>query len=160
VVGLEREEQGVKDVISSARVVWDGTVARGGGTVSGERGVLADVPFDLPTRIGEETVGKTTPEELLASAHAACFAMSLGGILARRRTPPERLEVTSRVTLALSGERPAIPRIDVEVAVSAPGVDESTLAELLDEAERGCLISRTLRNGTVDVAPTGSLVAA
>jgi lipoyl-dependent peroxiredoxin len=148
----------VKDVISSARVVWDGTIARGGGTVSGEHGVFTDVPFDLPTRIGAGGGGKTTPEELLAAAHAACFAMSLGGILAGRRTPPERLEVTSRVTLGLSGERPAIPRIDIEVAVSAPGLDEAALDELLGEAERGCLMSRTLRNGAVEVVPTGSLL--
>ncbi len=149
----------MKDVISSARVVWDGTVARGGGTVSGEHGVLNDVPFDLPTRIGEADGGKTTPEELLAAAHAACFAMSLGGILSGRRTPPERMEVTSRVTLALSGERPAIPRIDVWVSASVPDADAATVAEVLDEAERGCLISRTLRGGNVHIEPTGSFTS-
>jgi osmotically inducible protein OsmC len=133
-------------------------VARGGGTVSGERGVFTNVPFDLPTRIGEADGGKTTPEELLAAAHAACFAMSLGGILAGRRTPPERLEVTSRVTLAMSGERPAIPRIDVEVTASVPGLDADDLVELLAEADRGCLMSRTLRNGDVRIVPSGSLL--
>ena len=143
-------------VTQTARVVWEGTVARGEGRISGASGAVADVPFDLPNRIGEAT-GKSSPEEFLAAAHAGCFVTSLGSELARRRTPPQRLEVASTVTLDLTGERPRISRVDVAVSCDVPGLDQAELDAALADAEAGCLISRTLRNGQVEIATEGTL---
>src|SRR5262245_29622881 len=113
-------------VTSSATVVWEGSVARGSGMVTGASGTLGPVPVDLPTRIGE-TVGKSTPEELLAAAHASCFVTALGSILAGAKTPAESLTVTSTVTLDMTG-RPAIPLLQVHAEGVVPGVDAETFA--------------------------------
>jgi osmotically inducible protein OsmC len=136
-----------KNVHQSATVVWTGTIARGGGEVSGASGALGPLTVDLPTRLGEAT-GKTTPEELLAAAHATCFTTALGSVLAGRRTPPEHLEVRATVTLDLSGERPQIGLIELEATGTVPGADEDAFEEALREAEQRCLISRVLAQGT------------
>ncbi len=82
----------------SADVVWEGTIARGGGRLSGGSGAFAALPVTAASRFGEPE-GKTTPEELIAAAHATCFTMALGSILAGEHTPPERLAVNAVVTL-------------------------------------------------------------
>jgi osmotically inducible protein OsmC len=147
----------VKDVTQSATVVWTGTIARGGGEITGESGALGPLAIDMPTRIGEAG-GKTTPEELLAAAQAACFVTALGSLLAQKRMPPERLEVTARVTLALSGERPDIPTIQIEATGVVPGADQETFAAAVAETEAdGCLIARVLKSGTVRIEATGTL---
>lgn len=145
------------DVVSSASIVWEGNVARGQGAVSGGRGVFTDLPVDLPTRVGEPTTGKTTPEELLAAAHVACITMSLGSVLAARRTPAERIEATARLTLDTSGEQAAIPLIEVEIRASVPGLDDDAFREAVREAEERCLISRVVKDGRTAVRATGSL---
>ena len=147
----------MKNVTSSATIVWEGNVARGQGHVSGGSGVFGDLPIDLPTRVGESDGGKTTPEELLAAAVVACLTMSLGTVLARRRTPAERIEATSLVTLDLSGERSAIPTIEVELRGTVPGIDQADFAAAVAEAEQACLMSRVVTNGNVRVAATGTL---
>src|SRR5436305_565602 len=82
----------------SADVSWSGDVARGGGTITAATGAFSRLPFSLPTRIGD-AADKTSPEELLAAAHAGCYAMSLAGELAGAGSPVEQLEVRSTVTL-------------------------------------------------------------
>src|SRR5262249_14334626 len=143
-----------KVVRQSATVVWTGTIARGSGEVTGASGNLGPVPVDLPNRIGEAH-DKSSPEELLAAAHATCFATALGSVLAGRDTPPERLEVTATVTLDLSGPRTEIPLIRIEASGDVPGIDEVGFAEALQEAEERCLISRVLTHGTTVEASGG-----
>lgn len=145
------------NVISSASTVWEGNVARGSGTVTGDTGVFSGVPFDLPTRIGETTGGKTTPEELVAAAHVACLTMSIGTILARAKTPAERIEATSRVTLVMGGEQSQIGGVAVEVRGTVPGIDEAGFQAAVKQAEQTCLISRVLMNGGVPIEATGTL---
>jgi osmotically inducible protein OsmC len=136
-----------KEVQQSATVVWDGTIARGSGQVRGGSGALGPLAVDLPNRLGEAH-DKTTPEELLAAAHATCFATALGTVLAGRHAPPERLQVTATVTLDLSGARSEIPLIRIEATGDVPGIDDAGFAEALEEAEERCLISRVLTHGT------------
>ena len=107
-----------KQVQQTATIVWEGTVARGAGMVTGASGALGPVAVDLPNRLGEAH-DKTTPEELLAAAHATCFATALGSVLACRKTPPERLEVRATVTLDLSGERAEIPLVELEARATS-----------------------------------------
>lgn len=146
-----------KNVMSSATIVWVGNVARGEGHVSGATGAFSDVPVDLPTRIGEGAGGKSTPEELLAAAHASCLTMSLGSVLAARRTPAEQIETTARVTLDMSGEQSRIPVIEVTVTGVVPGLDDAEFQAAVEEAERGCLISRVVGQGNVRIEATGTL---
>ena len=76
----------------AATSVWEGNVARGAGHISAGSGAFAGLAYSLPTRIGQAE-GKTSPEELLAAAHAGCFAMSLASELTTLGSPPEHLEV-------------------------------------------------------------------
>jgi lipoyl-dependent peroxiredoxin len=145
-----------KQVKSSASIVWTGSVARGSGTITGASGSLGPVEIDLPNRIGEAS-GKSTPEELLAAAQVGCFATSLGSILARAKTPPERLEVTATVTLDMSGEQAQIPTLHVEARGDVPGADEASFQAAVKEAEQSCLISRVLTGGAVRIEATGTL---
>jgi osmotically inducible protein OsmC len=71
----------------TAQVDWTGSIARGSGRASGSSGALGDLPVTVASRFVEPK-GKTSPEELIAAAHAACFTMALGSILAARRTLP------------------------------------------------------------------------
>lgn len=144
-----------REVHQSATVVWNGTIARGSGEVRGASGALGPLAVDLPNRLGQAD-DKTTPEEMLAAAHATCFTTALGSVLAGRRLPPERLEVKAIVTLDLSGARSEIPLIRIEASGVVPGIDEAGFADALHEAEQRCLISRVLKQGT-RVEATGRL---
>ncbi|MGH3048682.1 MAG: OsmC family protein, partial [Gaiellaceae bacterium] len=82
-----------------AQVAWEGNVARGSGAITAATsGAFSELPFSLPTRIGQAE-GKTSPEELLAGAHAGCLTMSLAGELTQAGTPPGRLDVTCTIVM-------------------------------------------------------------
>jgi osmotically inducible protein OsmC len=132
----------------TAEVDWIGSIARGSGLTSGGSGALSDLPVTLASRMGESE-GKTSPEELIAAAHAACFTMALGSVLAAQRTPPERLHVTATVTLETSGT-PKIASSHLEVHGVVPGADAAGLQEAIPEAEQACLVSRALQ-GNVEI---------
>jgi osmotically inducible protein OsmC len=84
--------------IRRAETTWSGPLATGAGTVSAvSSGAFADLPVTWAART-ETSDGRTSPEELLAAAHSACFSMSLSGRLARAGTPPERLDISAEVT--------------------------------------------------------------
>jgi osmotically inducible protein OsmC len=132
----------------TAEVDWTGSIARGSGRASGGSGALGDLPITVASRFGEPE-GKTTPEELIAAAHAACFTMALGSVLAARRTPPEHLRVIATVTLEMSGT-PTIASSQVEARGVVPGADAASFDQAAREAERSCPVSRALR-GSVEI---------
>src|SRR3954454_2712025 len=127
------------NVERTAKVVWTGTIARGSGVASGSSGALRNLPITLASRFGDPE-GKTSPEELIAAAHAGCFTMALGSVLAGRGTPPERLDVSARVTLETSGT-PRIESSEVDARGVVPGIDRVAFAEAAQEAGRNCLVS-------------------
>jgi osmotically inducible protein OsmC len=129
----------------SATVLWEGSSARGSGRVTGATGVFVGLPVSEPARIGAPD-GHTSPEELLAAAHAGCFAMSLAGELTRARTPPGSLSVEATTTLdevAGKGHRIVASRLVVRVRV--PGVDRDGLAAAVRAADDGCPFSQLIR---------------
>jgi lipoyl-dependent peroxiredoxin len=135
----------------SARVEWEGSVARGAGTLTGETGAFSGLPFDLPSRIGEAE-GKTSPEELLAAATAGCFTMSLGSELARDSTPPSRLEVRCTIVMdEVPGEGHQIVAGQLQVSAVVEGVDEAALAAAIERAEAGCPFTTLLRKAGCEV---------
>ena len=136
------------NVERTAEVVWSGTIARGTGMASGGSGALRDLPITLASRFGDPE-GKTSPEELIAAAHAGCFTMALGSVLAGRGTPPERLAVSARVTLATTGT-PRITSSELDVHGLVPGADQASFDEASREARRTCLVSRALQ-GNVEI---------
>ncbi len=141
----------------SAEVVWEGSLARGRGRLSGSSGAFADLPYSLPTRIGAPE-GKTSPEELLAAAHGGCIAMSLAGELTGGGTPPGRLEVTCRIVMdEVEGQGHQIVASYVEMVAAADGLDDARLQAAAAAADEGCPFSALLRRAGAEVHVTARL---
>src|ERR671914_1882139 len=104
-------------IVREAAVTWNGTTSRGAGVVMAASSGAFELPFTLASRVGDPE-GKTSPEELVAAAHASCFVTSLGGELARAGTPPERLSVRCTITM---DEVPSGDHRIVQSAIAAIG---------------------------------------
>ena len=129
-----------------ARAKWNGDLATGSGEVSAvSSGKFSSLPVSWGART-EAPQGKTSPEELLAAAHASCFAMALSAGLAKGGTPPETLEVTSTVTFDKVGDNWTVVSSDLQVTGVVPGMDAAAFAKAAEGAKDGCPISRALKN--------------
>jgi lipoyl-dependent peroxiredoxin len=136
-----------------AQVEWRGDLESGEGTI--ERvGSEAFGPLDVSwaARTGDEG-RRTSPEELIAAAHAACFSMALSGALAKQGKPPERLSVSAAVTF-VPGTGITTSVIDVEGVV--PGMDDATFQKAAEGAKEGCPVSKALQ-GNVEITVTARL---
>lgn len=135
-------------ITRTAAVVWEGSVARGDGSISAGSGAFADLPYSLPTRVGEGQ-GRTSPEELLAAAHAGCFAMSLASELTERSAPPERIDVECEILMdEVEGSGHQIIGSSLRVTASA-AVDDDAFADALQKADDGCPFSSLLKRAGV-----------
>lgn len=135
----------------TATLTWNGTLAEGSGTVSaGSSGQFTDLPVSWASRT-EDPEGRTSPEELLAAAHASCFSMALSGALARAGTPPEHMHVSATVTFDQVGDKWTVTRSELEVVGVVPGLDEAGFDAAAREAKDGCPISRALA-GNVELS--------
>jgi osmotically inducible protein OsmC len=135
----------------SAKVVWEGSVARGAGTISGDTGAFSGLPFSLPSRIGDPD-GKTSPEELLAAATAGCFTMSLGSELAGDKTPPSQLEVHCVIVMdEVPGQGHQIVGADITVHADVEGTTDEALAAAIERADAGCPFSSLLKRAGATV---------
>jgi lipoyl-dependent peroxiredoxin len=135
----------------TAEIVWEGNVARGQGRMTGGSGAFGELPFTLATRIGAPE-GKTSPEELLASAHGACFTMSLASELTQAGTPPGRLEVTCRIVMDEVPEQGhQIVGSVVTVRADVDGADGAALDAAIEKADEGCPFSALLKRAGADV---------
>ena len=138
----------------SATVEWEGTVARGGGTITADTGAFSGLPYTLASRIGNPE-GKTSPEELLAAATAGCFTTSLGSELARDGTPPGRLEVHCRIVMdEVPDEGHQIVGAELSVRVEAEGASDEALAAAIERADEGCPFSTLLKKAGATVSVT------
>jgi osmotically inducible protein OsmC len=137
---------------STASTVWEGDLAHGSGTTSPGSGAFPDVEVSWASRT-RRSAGKTSPEELLAAAHAACFCMALSHTLAEAGNPPERLEATATVTFE-PGEGVRSSHIVVRGTVS--GLDADGFRRAADEAKDGCPISGALQ-GNVELSVDADL---
>src|SRR4051812_42534972 len=108
-----------------ANVVWEGTLIEGKGTIiSVGSGALQELPITWAART-ERSDGKTSPEELIAAAHAACYSMEFSSQLAKAGSPAERLDVAAVCTLDRVDGKPTITGIDLEVRGKVPGLDQA-----------------------------------
>ena len=131
----------------TAEVTWTGDLMSGGGTIDSV-GSGAFGPLDVSWAArSEEPDGKTSPEELIAAAWAACFAMALSAGLARGGTPPERLSTSATVTFQ-PGE--GIVKGALAVRASVPGLDAAGFAEAAEGAKENCPVSQALK-GNVEI---------
>jgi lipoyl-dependent peroxiredoxin len=138
-----------------AEVTWEGNVARGNGTINAATRAFESLPYSLATRI-EKPDGKTSPEELLAAAHAACFAMSLAGELARAGSAPEHLDVRAKVTLdEVEGGSHRIVASELLARARVKEIDAAKLQRVAEEASAGCTLSALIEaSATVTVSAT------
>jgi len=136
-----------------ANVVWEGNLARGTGRISAGTGAFEDLDYSLAVRVGKGTEGKTSPEELLAAAHASCFVTSLGSELARAGTPPERMVVHCTVTMdEVEGAGHRIVASAISARAVVPGADPESLAAAAAAADEGCPFSALVKaSATVTV---------
>jgi osmotically inducible protein OsmC len=136
-----------------AQVTWRGDLATGRGTI--ERvgsGVVAPLDVSWSARTGEEG-GRTSPEELIAAAHAACFSMALSNGLAERGTAPESLSVSATVTFVPGT---GITKSALEVVGDVPGADDAAFREAAEQAKENCPVSKALRDN-VEITVTARL---
>ncbi|MDQ6910541.1 MAG: OsmC family peroxiredoxin [Actinomycetota bacterium] len=126
----------------NASATWQGDLFTGSGTVSATSSELfteAGVTWAART---ESADGKTSPEELIASAHAACFSMALANEMSSAGTVPSRIQVRATATF----EPPTITKVALTVTVEAPGLDEDVFRKAISAAEGSCPVSNALRN--------------
>ena len=132
-----------------AEATWTGSLAEGSGMINYvTSGSLTRLPVTWASRT-EAADGRTSPEELLAAAHAACYSMSFSGRLARNGTPPTSLTVGATVTFdkVEAGWKVVSSALTVRGAV--PGIDATTFAQLAEAAKDGCPISGALKGNVV-----------
>ena len=126
----------------NANVVWEGNLARGSGRISAGTGAFEDLEYSNAVRIGKGNEGKTSPEELLAAAHAGCFATSLAGELTRAGSPPEQLDVhVERRHGRGRGQGHLIVESQLRVRARVAGIDEEAFRRVVEEADEGCPFS-------------------
>ena len=140
-----------------ADVVWEGNLTEGKGTITstGSGAFSAGLPVTWASRV-ERSDGRTSPEELIAMAHASCYAMALSHTLNEAGTPTQRLQVSSVVTVEQvpGGIKVGESRLDVRGKV--PGLDQARFEELARKGEQGCPISNALR-GSVNISLKATL---
>jgi osmotically inducible protein OsmC len=135
-----------------ASATWQGDLFEGSGTVSaGSSGLFTGAPVTWVART-EEPGGRTSPEELIAAAHAACFCMALSNELSSRGHRPDRLDVTATCTF----EGGKVSKMVLDVTAQVPGAGEEAFREGLTAAEGSCPVSNALR-GNVDIVVDGRL---
>jgi osmotically inducible protein OsmC len=137
----------------TATAVWNGGLKDGKGTLDTQSGAFASTPYSFKARFEDESGRSgTNPEELIAAAHAGCFAMQLSHFLAENGTPAERLEATAAVEL-IPGT--GITGSALTLKATVPGIDSAKFRELADKAKAECPVSRAL--GAINVTLDASL---
>jgi lipoyl-dependent peroxiredoxin len=137
----------------TAETTWRGDLMQGEGTI--ERvtsGAFGGLDVSWASR-AEQPNGKTSPEELIAAAHAACFSMALSNVLAKAGTPPDRLDASATITFVPGT---GITKSALTVRGQVPGVDESGFRAAADDAKENCPVSQALM-GNVELTLSAEL---
>ena len=137
-----------------AEVVWSGDLQQGSGTFDlASSGAMTGADVSFATRT-ENPDGNTSPEELIAAAHASCYAMALSNVLGEQGNAPEELRVSASLVLDMGSLKITTETLDVHGRV--PGLDEDGFRSAAEEAEQACPVSNALR-GNVDIQLNVSL---
>lgn len=126
-----------------ASAVWKGSLQEGTGTMSATSGVLDNTPYSFKTRlVSEDGKAGTNPEELLAAAHAGCYAMAVGATLGQAGFTADSLEVNA--VLTLDTDTLSVTAVELNLKGAVPGVSQTQFMEIAEGAEKGCIISKAL----------------
>jgi lipoyl-dependent peroxiredoxin len=137
----------------NARIEWEGDLGSGSGNVSGGSGALNELPVTWASRV-EDPGGKTSPEEMIAAAHASCYAMSFSNVLSEKGSVPERLTVSA--SCYFDDGQLKITAVDLDVQGQVSGMDQSGFESAANEAEQACPVSNALR-GNVEIRVNATL---
>lgn len=139
-----------------AQSVWQGGLADGNGEVTLGSGLGGPLPVTWPSRT-ESQEGRTSPEELIAAAHAACFNMALSAGLGRAGFAPRSLETTATGSFAKIEAGWRLVRMALKTVGDVPGIDQSGFVEAANGAKDGCPVSNALK-GNVEITVEASLL--
>jgi len=142
--------------VRRAEATWEGGLATGKGVVSAvSSGAFTDLPVTWASRT-ERSGGSTSPEELVAAAHASCYCMALSNGLGKEGTPPEKLEVSATVTFQQIEGGWKVASSALTVKGTVPGIDAARFQRVAEAAKDGCPISGAL-TGNVDLSVEATL---
>ncbi len=128
-----------------ATAIWQGSGLEGKGQLSSMSGLLNNTPYSTAARfMNEDGKAGTNPEELIAAAHAGCFAMALSFALTGAGFVPDELKVNATVTIEKIDDHYEITAIHLDLTAKVPGISEEKFAELSAAAKTGCPVSRAL----------------
>jgi osmotically inducible protein OsmC len=145
--------------VRHATVVWNGGLTDGSGMITYlSSGVVSRLPISWASRTSGHD-GKTSPEELLAAAHASCFSMALSSRLAKNGTPPTQLDVRAEVTFDNASGGWKVTASKLVVVANVPDIDDATFQRLAEDAKENCPISQAIK-GNVEVSVDASLHSA
>ncbi|MGY1706721.1 OsmC family peroxiredoxin [Geodermatophilus sp. SYSU D00697] len=128
----------------TARTAWNGTLQEGSGQVELSSSKVGTYEVSFPKRTAEEAGGTTSPEELIAAAHSACFAMALSNEVGKAGGTPQSLEVSADVTLGQKDGAPTITTIRLTVRGEVDGLDAAGFEKAAQAAKVGCPVSKAL----------------
>ena len=140
---------------SRAHAVWNGTLAEGSGEATLATGIGGPLPVSWPSRT-EAPAGKTSPEELIAAAHAACYSMALSGILGRAGFASIKLETDATATFEKMEPGWRLTRMALRVVGEVPGMEEAAFVAAAADAKDGCPVSNAL-TGNVEITVESAL---
>ncbi len=145
------------DTTRHADVTWSGDLTSGSGTINYvSSGAFSRLPVTWASRT-EEHNGRTSPEELIAAAHASCFSMAFSARLGKNGTPPAKLDTKVVITFAKGDAGWKIATSTITVKGDVPGIDLDTFKALAEDAKDNCPVSAALK-GNVDLVVDASLV--
>lgn len=130
----------------TANAHWEGTLFEGSGRVSLDSSGLGAFDVSWPARTDEAANGRTSPEELIAAAHSACYNMALSNVLAKAGTPPQALDTRADVTFE-PGK--GITGSHLTVRASIEGIDADAFAKHAEDAKANCPVSQALTGTTI-----------
>jgi osmotically inducible protein OsmC len=141
----------------TAQVVWNGSLREGGGKITSTgSGTLSNLDVTWASRT-EDPGGKTSPEELIAAAHAACFSMGLSAALAGGGNAPDELTVDATSTFVVDQDGPRISTMHFDVKGKVPGIDQAAFESAVQGAAEGCPVSKAFK-GNVEITADAQLV--
>jgi osmotically inducible protein OsmC len=139
----------------TARTAWNGTLQEGSGQVELSSSKVGTFEVNFPKRAADDAGGTTSPEELIAAAHSACFAMALSSEIGKAGGTPDALEITADVTLGQKDGAPTITTIKLTVRGEVSGLDADGFQRAAQAAKAGCPVSRALTG--VDISLDAAL---
>jgi lipoyl-dependent peroxiredoxin len=139
----------------TANAEWQGDLISGSGKVSTKSGVIRDATVKWSSR-AEAADENTSPEELIAAAHATCVLMALAGGLARAETPPQHLEAEATATFDKVGEGFRMTTMRITIRGQVEGLDEEGFRQSAEQAKENCPVSQALK-GNVDISVDAAL---